>query len=504
MITEFDRKLAGKSGLLSNPWAVTAGLAGLAGAALLSSTALSPLFALGGIVLAAVHVNSRTGDLRKVGGAASQTIATGAETDPKDDRFLRIGRSVPTGIEWVIGEREALEHMYVTGKSREGRRVFLLGMAHQAIEQGSGVVYVDGGGDAMPAASLWEQCRRFGREDDFLILDFRRRSDAGLEANKPHGATYNPFSSGQATDLTEMMLAFWDQTSNGAMWTGRAMAMLTAILRPLTWLRDEGKIQLNAGVVRDHMDIRTLIDMTEGEKYPGMPVSVSRGARSFLTSLPGFAQERGAKQARTTLDQFEYLALPFRHALSYLAENHEDVLIAPESEVDMTDILGNRRILVVLSDAADPGRLVVGDLKRRLANQAAGEVGVLPTDRLQARKPFLCLIDDASRYLECGLERIGAQATAAGTAIAYGETDVEAIQGDNLGFRVRSRRVFDIRPSDGEAAKFVSVTLDDGIVRTHECEPLPALETRTAPSLQEFVALRKACPAGRRDEFGED
>src|SRR5260363_76172 len=63
-------------------------------------------------------------------------------------------------------------HMLLMGATGSGKTVTLLSLCSNALTWGSGFFYSDGKADNSLHAAVWSLCRRFGREDDYLVLNF--------------------------------------------------------------------------------------------------------------------------------------------------------------------------------------------------------------------------------------------------------------------------------------------------------------------------------------------
>ena len=193
--------------------------------------------------------------------------------------------------------------------------------------------------------------------------------DLGAAGGKIMSNTLNLFSSGSSDYLPDGCILD-DAGGDGAMWKGRATAMLTGV-RALTWLRDEGMVDLNVGEIREFMGLKRIIDLADTSKYPDLPQPIRKTINSYLTSLPGFQPDKGYKQSQTTLDQHGYLEMQFTKILGSLADVYGHVFLTPYGHVDMHDVVLNRRILIIMLPAleksgdeiANLGKIVVATLK---------------------------------------------------------------------------------------------------------------------------------------------
>src|SRR3546814_6152089 len=97
---------------------------------------------------------------------------------------------------------------------------------------GSGFLFCDGKGDVQLFAKIYAMARRFGREDDLLVLNFMTgNQDLGAGNGKVRSNTLNPFATGSSDNLTQMVVGLLDDAGgDGAMWKGRATAMFTGVI----------------------------------------------------------------------------------------------------------------------------------------------------------------------------------------------------------------------------------------------------------------------------------
>src|SRR3546814_12827549 len=83
-----------------------------------------------------------------------------------------------------------------------------------------------------------------------------------------------------------------DAGGDGAMWKGRATAMFTGVMRALGWMRDQHLIDLNVSEIRDHLTLKRIIDLADQSKFPDMRPDIRKSIKSYLSSLPGFQEEK--------------------------------------------------------------------------------------------------------------------------------------------------------------------------------------------------------------------
>ncbi|EPX84024.1 TraM recognition domain-containing protein [Salipiger mucosus] len=362
------------------------------------------------------------------------------------------------------------DHLYVTDDFIVTHNTeSLLGFAANALMWGSGFLFCDGKGDVALFAKVYALARRFGREDDLLVLNFMTgNQDLGAMGGKLMSNTLNPFSTGSSDSLTQMVVSLMDDAGgDGAMWKGRATAMLTGVMRALTWLRDEGHVDLNVGEIREFMSLRKIIDLGDEKKFPDLPQPIRKQIKSYLTSLPGFQPEKGYKQAQTTLDQHGYLEMQFTKILGSLADVYGHIFHTPNGEVDMFDVVLNRRILVIMLPAleksgdeiANLGKIVVATLKGMMGSTLGSSLEgswaqVVENRPTNSPSPFICVLDEVGYYTVEGMALMAAQARSLGFTMVYASQDIPAMK----------------RLNEKEAASIIANTNTKIFMRTEEAE----------------------------------
>lgn len=368
------------------------------------------------------------------------------------------------------------EHLYIMDQYVVTHNTeALLGFAANALSWGSGLLFCDGKGDVSLFAKIYAMARRFGREDDLLVLNFM-----GGEATqgKVRSNTLNPFSSGPDDTLTNMIVSLMDDAGgDGAMWKGRATAMLTGVMKAMVWLRDEGELDLNVGIIRDYMNLKKIISLSSERDYPALPGDIRHMVKAYLTSLPGYAEEKGVKQAQTTLDQHGYLEMQFTRILGNLADVYGHIFKKPFADIDMNDVVLNRRILVIMLPAleksgdeiANLGKIVAANLKGMMGSTLGANIEgdwdeVVENRATNSPSPFMVILDEVGYYTVDGMALMAAQARSLGFMMVYASQDVPAMK----------------RLNEKEAASIIANTNTKIFMRTEEAESTGALAVNSA------------------------
>src|SRR3972149_2019000 len=116
------------------------------------------------------------------------------------DGILYIGNNSKTGEEIWFNNNDARTHILYLGTTGSGKTFGLKSFSCNTLCWASGYIYIDGKADTDLWSTLSAQARRFGRDDDLLIMNYM---PGGLGGQVPSN-TLNPFSAGSASYLTNM------------------------------------------------------------------------------------------------------------------------------------------------------------------------------------------------------------------------------------------------------------------------------------------------------------
>lgn len=397
-------------------------------------------------------------------------------------RCLRLDAKAPREPVYVAGQ-------FVPTHNTE----FLLGLVSQTMTWASGFLFVDGKGTTEMFARVWTLARRFGREDDVRVVNFIGvASEGGLDADAPSGSifhqsnTMNPFSDGTADQISNMIGGLMSESdASGDMWKDRANQLVRTLVRVLVELRDRGEILLDVQTLRDYMPLGIGVagggveprnaeygDDTETatlgvEDLTARHWQIVRQERSmcalylralngeftdatklafsgFFDSLPDFDLQkcfRGEKQGETTQQQYGYLTMQLTRPLGTMADDFSHIFRTPLGEVDMKDIVYQRRILIVLlpalqkssSETRNLGKIIVTMAKSMMGSAAGARVigtyeDIIESAPTRSKSPFLAVFDEAGYYLVEGLDVMCAQARSLGFSIIVGAQDLQAMR----------------------------------------------------------------------------
>nr|WP_250807485.1 type IV secretion system DNA-binding domain-containing protein [Neorhizobium tomejilense] len=331
-------------------------------------------------------------------------------------------------------------HILLTGSTGSGKTEALLGFMGNAFAWGSGGIFVDGKGDVSLYAKMAMIADHYGRRDDLYVVNFMNSNSAGhLHGGFTH--RFNPFAKGASDAITQMIVSIVEDTDS-PMWKGRLTAMLTGIIRLLCWRRDNRGEKLDASVIRDNISFRRLVDVARGHVFADVPPEIRRTVQSYLQSLPGYVSERVYDQSHTTLDHHGYMEMQLTKTFSTMCDVYGHIFTEGQTDIDLEDVVLNRRFLLVMLPALEKsrdeiaglGRIVAAALKMMagsvLGRAVEGTWEDVQTDHVEARHslpPFLCILDEATYYLVDGFDLMAAQSRSLGIAMIFACQDMHSL-----------------------------------------------------------------------------
>ena len=365
---------------------------------------------------------------------------------------LFIGWSI-TGHElWGTAE-DARQHIAIPGTTGAGKTTAILSLLVNALAQGSGFVLVDGKADRDLFGKVLALARRFGRDDDVRVLNFMVAS--GLKDSH----SFNAFATGNADAIRELLasqLGEQQQNDPNGVFRERAIALIGTIAPVLVWLRDHKGVSLNIEVIRFSIELRWIWKLAmekivllrdpetgavmELDVSGEIPEDITWPLRSYLGELPGYDpsvpldKQKGDEPSK----QHGYAQFYFTATFTQLAVSLGHIFRVDNGDIDMRDVVLNRRILVVNlpalenSDAtlAALGKLVVASLRGMMAQLLGAS---LEGDYTEADKPgmgpspFPVVLDELAYYATSGLDRMLAMGRGLNICFMLGFQEVSGI-----------------------------------------------------------------------------
>lgn len=352
---------------------------------------------------------------------------------------------------WITAE-DARQHMTIPGTTGAGKTTAILSLLVNALAQGSGFVLVDGKADRTLFGKVLALARRFGREDDVRVLNFL------VASGSRSSNTFNCFATGNADAVRELMasqLGERNPNDPNGLFQGRAVALLGTIAPVLVWLRDHKGVLLNIDVIRQSIELRwiyklakqktcSLRDPVTGKleeiDVGKIPNDLIDPLLAYLGELPGYDPTVPLEQQKSEKpsEQHGYAQFYFTETFAQLAVSLGHIFKVENGDIDMRDIVLNRRILVVNLPALENsdttlaalGKLVVASLRGMMAQMLGAS---LDGDYSDAERPgmgpapFPVVFDELAYYATSGLDRMLAQGRSLNISFILGFQEVSGI-----------------------------------------------------------------------------
>ncbi len=386
--------------------------------------------------------DSKLKDLNSMGGGRSG----------KPEGILYLGNargSANTNEEIWFTNSDARTHILYLGTTGSGKTEGLKSMVTNALTWGSGFVYIDGKADTDLWSSLSSLVRRFGRDDDLLVLNYMTgNSDTRAPSN-----SMNPFSSGSASYLTNMLVSLMPQAEgDNAMWKERAVSLISSLMPALTWKRDNQDIPLSVSSIRDYLQMNNVIKLSRDD---ALPPQMRESIVGYLNTLPGYVdaafddngKEKPAGPDQPMIDtttvrqQHGYLTMQFTRSLQSLGDDYGYIFDTQAADVDMVDVVLNRRILIVLipalekssDETANLGKIVAATIKGMMGSTLGATVegessSVIENKPTHSATPFMTVFDEVGYYVSDGMAVMAAQARSLGFSLIFSAQDLPALQ----------------------------------------------------------------------------
>lgn len=367
----------------------------------------------------------------------------------KGEGILYLGNVKDTNEEVWFTNSDARTHVLYLGTTGAGKTEGLKSMVANALSWSSGFVYVDGKADTDLWSSLSSMVRRFGRDDDLLVLNYMTgNSDVKAPSN-----TMNPFSSGSASYLTNMLVELMPEAEgDNAMWKERAVSLVASLMPAMTWKRDHQDIPLSISGIRRALNLNEVIKLSRDQVLPD---HIREGIKGYLDTLPGYVDEAFDDDGQqkpmgpdsppvdtsTCFQQHGYLSMQFTRSLQSLGDEYGYIFDTQAADVDMIDVVLNRRILVVLIPALEKSGDEIANLGKIVAATIKGMMGstlgatlegesatVIENKPTFSATPFMTVFDEVGYYTAKGMAVMAAQARSLGFCLVFSGQDIPAMK----------------------------------------------------------------------------
>ncbi|MQP68166.1 TraM recognition domain-containing protein [Niveispirillum sp. SYP-B3756] len=481
---------------LSDPMAAAVGLIGLAMVAIFFPAAsdLALLLGLLGMLWSMTRPYGLPLHMPQWSGAKDPNdVHPGTMRPVKAKGIIYFGNEVGSSAQVMATNDYLRQHQMTLGTTGSGKTEFLKAKATNTLCWGSGFILIDGKADNKLYGDILTIARRFGRDDSVLVMNYMTgSSDAGSTSN-----TMNPFAEGSSSALNELLVSLMDESSGDGMWKGRAIALSSSIMTAVVWLRDnQAGYNLNVETISDALVLKNVVKLSRDK---ALPAHIRVPLMDYLKSVPGYKDEsfndngsertdpnaKGGpdKGLATCREQHGYLQMQFTRVLNDLANTYGYIFKTRAGEIDMYDVVVNRRILVVLMPSLEKspeslaglGKIVVATLKNVMAkclgSAIEGEWAEIIENKVtNSASPALAMFDEVGYYATNGMAMMAAQARGLGFSIDFAAQDeaamkrrikeeVDSIKGNaNLKFFLRLEDTGDTKRTFEEGAGEMDIT----------------------------------------------
>lgn len=354
------------------------------------------------------------------------------------DGLYFLGNETGTGKELWLSDSEARRHVMYMGTTGAGKSESLISLVANTLATNSAFTYVDGKADTGLFAKIFSLCRRFGREDDLLVINYMVGTlNADLKRDKKLSNTLNPFARETAELLSELVNALLPGGGGDGIWKERAGVFMSALIKSLVSLRDNGHLLLDVGVIRDHFTLEKIVGLSKDTRIPEKDRA---GLINYVLNLPGYQPEKGDDQEPTVYDQHGYVVMQWQPSFGMLADSYGHIMKTQLADCSFMDIILRRRILLVLLPAlekspanlANLGKVIISSMKGMMAGALGAELEG-ETEYILDAKPtngrtYQCVFDEYGYYSVEGAAVLPAQARGLGFSLVFAGQDYQAFK----------------------------------------------------------------------------
>ncbi|OZB28109.1 MAG: hypothetical protein B7X49_10705, partial [Acidiphilium sp. 34-64-41] len=259
--------------------------------------------------------------------------------------------------------------------------------------------------------------------------------------------TFNPFASCNADVLRELLVSQIERNPQGGandpngVFLSRAVALLGALAPVLVWLRDNRNIPIDIEKIRLATELRSVIALALHSKYrlrdpeagtfteidlkeePAIPPAYLFPLQAYLGETGGFDVgsfgkdssaakiEEALRRSDEPARQHSFAVMHFSQTFTQMAVSLGHIFKVESSDIDMRDIVLNRRILAVnlptLENSGEStaalGKIVVATLRNMMAQTLGADLegnfdDIIANNAAESATPFPVIFDEVGYY----------------------------------------------------------------------------------------------------------
>ncbi len=353
--------------------------------------------------------------------------------------IFHLGNDSKANEELWLKSKDVLTHMLVLGTTGSGKTEALVSLSFNALAMGSGFFYIDPKAAPKLGMQIYSIARICGRDDDFRLLSFLtgNKSRRGVTPERISN-TNNPFAFGSGDTLTQLLVSLMPKSEGGnAIFSQNGQQLIMALMAVLTDLRDKGKMKLSIETIREYASLPKMLELA---KRSDISEASYASLKTFLESVGWQEGKEQSKQPKSLPEQFGYARAYFGLALASFADTYGHIYNTTMGEVDMFDVIKNRRILVVLLPSLEKatqeleqlGKINLSAVRNAtslgLGSKIEGTVDdVLNSLPTNAETPFLSITDEYAAIPTPGYAEVLTQGRGLGVAAIVASQDYAGI-----------------------------------------------------------------------------
>lgn len=346
--------------------------------------------------------------------------------------YLGYERGRLFGREVWLTLSDCLRHMALFGTTGAGKTDTFYGFIVNALCWNRGYSISDGKADNKLAFANWSLCRRFGREEDFYVINLltgsidRFEQLVTSEGVLPQSNNINLFAVAPPTFIIQLMESMLPTVGgDGAQWQDSAKAMMTALINALCYKRARGEIQMSQRAIQKYLPLPEMAALYLEAKANNWHEEGYEALKTYLANVPGFQFHLAAHPEQwdtQVYQQHGFLSRQFIKTLSLFNETYGHVFPEDSGDIIMRDVLHNDRILIVLipstelsrAEAATLGKLYITmqrmSISMDLGYHLEGSQNDVMKNHAVAQKfPYMLDYDEIGQYFADGIDTLFAQ-----------------------------------------------------------------------------------------------
>ena len=351
-----------------------------------------------------------------------------------------LGNRLQDKQELWLKAKDILTHCLLFGTTGSGKTETLVSLSYNALATGSGLFYIDPKASPKLAVQIWQMARFLGRDDDFRVLNYGTSGKVKGKSPRRLSNTNNPFTFGSAEALTQLLVSLMPASDGpNSIFADKAQALISGVMYALVDLRDKGVIKLSTSIIRDSLALEKCVALA---LHPELDAESRASIQAALATSGWIAGRELKDQPPSFAEQFGYAQSYFGKALSSLTDTYNHIYGAEDGEVDFSDAIMQRRILVVLlpslekapAELASLGKISLSAIRNacsvglgaNIEGDAADVLEALPTDTVGIG-PYLCVVDEYAAIVTPGFEVVLTQGRGLGIAAIVASQDYAGI-----------------------------------------------------------------------------